>query len=72
MLYLGSAFVERHKRRCGEIHTDTEETAPAVTITLSMAVHPTETIVLPGNIVGWFEAPIYAQVTGYVNMWHKD
>ena len=26
----------------------------------------TETITLPGNIVGWFEAPIYARVTGYV------
>ena len=32
----------------------------------------TETIVLPGNIVGWYEAPIYARVTGYVTMWHKD
>ena len=29
-------------------------------------------ITLPGNIVGWYEAPIYARVTGYVKMWHKD
>ena len=40
-------------------------------------VHPalvpaTETITLPGNIVGWYEAVIYARVTGYVEMWHKD
>jgi RND family efflux transporter MFP subunit len=39
-------------------------------------VHPnpvpaTETMTLPGNIVGWYEAPIYARVTGYVKMWYK-
>ncbi len=33
---------------------------------------PTETITLPGNIQAWFEAPIYAQVSGYVKMWYKD
>src|SRR5678815_3244326 len=31
-----------------------------------------ETITLPGNITAWFEAPIYAQVSGYVKMWYKD
>src|SRR5262245_2852539 len=33
---------------------------------------PTETITLPGNIQAWYEAQIYAQVTGYVKMWYKD
>ena len=32
----------------------------------------TETITLPGNIEAWFQAPIYAQVSGYVKMWYKD
>ena len=32
----------------------------------------TDTITLPGNIEGWFEAPIYARVEGYVKVWHKD
>ena len=22
--------------------------------------------------MGWYEAPIYARVTGYVKMWYKD
>jgi multidrug efflux pump subunit AcrA (membrane-fusion protein) len=43
-----------------------------VTVTLPMAVPPIETITLPGNIVGWYEAPIYARVTGYVKMWYND
>ena len=33
---------------------------------------PNETITLPGNIQAWYEAQIYAQVTGYVKMWYKD
>lgn len=31
-----------------------------------------ESIILPGNIQAWFQAPIYAQVSGYVREWHKD
>ncbi|WP_244441319.1 MULTISPECIES: efflux RND transporter periplasmic adaptor subunit [Methylosinus] len=33
---------------------------------------PFETLTLPGNIEAWFQAPIYAQVSGYVKAWHKD
>ena len=33
---------------------------------------PIETITLPGNVQAWFQAPIYAQVSGYVKMWYKD
>ncbi len=33
---------------------------------------PEETITLPGNIRGWYEAQIYAQVSGYVKMLYKD
>ncbi len=31
-----------------------------------------EHLSLPGNIDAWYQAPIYAQVSGYVKMWHKD
>ncbi len=27
---------------------------------------------LPGNVTAWNEAPIYAQVSGYVTHWYKD
>jgi membrane fusion protein (multidrug efflux system) len=33
---------------------------------------PQRTLTLPGNIEAWYEAPIYAQVTGYVAQWFKD
>jgi RND family efflux transporter MFP subunit len=43
-----------------------------VAVVLPKPVAPTETITLPGNVVGWYEAPIYARVSGYVKMWYKD
>ena len=30
------------------------------------------TLTLPGNVAAWNEAPIYAQVSGYVTKWYKD
>jgi membrane fusion protein, multidrug efflux system len=33
---------------------------------------PLRTLTLPGNIDAWYEAPIYAQVSGYVLHWFKD
>ena len=49
-----------------------EEAIVTVAVVSAKPLPRTETIVLPGNIVGWYEAPIYARVTGYVKMWHKD
>ena len=49
-----------------------EDAVPTVAIVTPKPGSPTETITLPGNIVGWYEAPMYARVTGYVKMWYKD
>lgn len=43
-----------------------------VAITHAKTSAPTDTITLPGNIVGWNEAPIYARVEGYVKAWYAD
>ena len=49
-----------------------EDAVPTVAVVSPKPVPATETITLPGNIVGWYQAPIYARVTGYVKMWYKD
>jgi RND family efflux transporter MFP subunit len=55
------------------LHSHTLEGAvPTVAVVSPKPVPATETITLPGNVVGWYEAPIYARVTGYVKMWYKD
>ncbi len=48
------------------------DAVPIVAIINPKPLPPTQTITLPGNIQGWFEAPIYAQVSGYVKMWYTD
>lgn len=32
----------------------------------------TRSVVLPGTVRAWYEAPIYAQVSGYVQSWNED
>jgi len=55
------------------LHNKTlEDAVPTVAVVSAKPLPGSESIVLPGNIVGWYEAPIYARVTGYVKMWHKD
>jgi RND family efflux transporter MFP subunit len=49
-----------------------EGAVPAVAITNARPGPKTETITLPGNIDAWYQAPIYAQVSGYVKMWYRD
>jgi RND family efflux transporter MFP subunit len=49
-----------------------ENAVPTVAVVSPKPVPATESITLPGNVVGWYEAPLYARVTGYVKMWYKD
>ncbi len=49
-----------------------ESAVPTVAVVHPTPLPATESVTLPGNIVGWYEAPIYARVTGYVKMWYRD
>jgi membrane fusion protein, multidrug efflux system len=52
--------------------TADQEAVPQVQIIYPQSGPPTHTLDLPGNIDAWYQAPIYAQVSGYVKMWYKD
>ena len=52
--------------------TTIESAIQRVSVINPKLLPPNETITLPGNIQAWYEAQIYAQVTGYVKMWYKD
>ena len=45
---------------------------PSVALIPAKPSPPTDSITLPGTIEGWYEAPIYARVEGYVKAWYKD
>ncbi len=46
--------------------------APSVELIHPERGPPTRSLDLPGNVNAWYEAPIYAQVAGYVQSWTKD
>lgn len=72
MFYVGYRIYEG-RIEAADLRTETLEGAiPTVAIIQAMPLPPNETITLPGNVQAWFEAPIYAQVSGYVKMWYKD
>lgn len=72
LLYLGYRVHETRSDAASLRERTLEDAVPTVAVVSPKPVPPTETITLPGNIVGWYEAPIYARVTGYVKMWYKD
>lgn len=72
MLYFGYRIYEGNLNAAQLREKTLEDAVPTVAIINPKPVDPTETITLPGNISAWFEAPIYAQVSGYVKMWYKD
>jgi RND family efflux transporter MFP subunit len=72
VLYLGYRTYESRGDAALLREQTLEDAVPTVAVVFPTPVPATETIMLPGNIVGWYEAPIYARVTGYVKMWYKD
>ncbi|HXX73730.1 MAG TPA: efflux RND transporter periplasmic adaptor subunit [Nitrospiraceae bacterium] len=72
LLYLGFRIYEGKSDAVALQQKTVEDAVPTVAIVNPMPADTSETITLPGNITAWFEAPIYAQVSGYVKMWYKD
>jgi len=72
VLYLGYRMYESGSDAALLRKQTLQDAIPTVAVVLPTPVPATESITLPGNIVGWYEAPIYARVTGYVKMWYKD
>ena len=72
VLYVGYRVYES-RSDAAQLRTRTiEESVPTVAVIHPKPIPATESITLPGNVVGWYEAPMYARVTGYVKMWYRD
>jgi RND family efflux transporter MFP subunit len=71
-LYLGYRFYGGQLEAAALQEHTLERAIPTVAITQARPADANDTITLPGNIQAWYEAQIYAQVSGYVKMWHKD
>jgi membrane fusion protein (multidrug efflux system) len=49
-----------------------EQAIPSVEIIVPQPGPAKRSIVLPGTVRAWYEAPIFAQVSGYVRSWNED
>ncbi|HEX8750417.1 MAG TPA: hypothetical protein VF732_04825, partial [Nitrospira sp.] len=63
-LYLGYRIYESRSDDAALRDETSEDAIPTVAVVSPKPVPASESITLPGNIVGWYEAPIYARVTG--------
>ncbi len=52
--------------------TAEDASLPKVTLVSPEKGPTSRTLTLPGETQAWFTAPIFAQVTGYVEKWYKD
>jgi len=53
-------------------HQTQEDAVERVHLIAPERAPPLRTLDLPANIHAWYQAPIYAQVAGYVDKWYKD
>jgi RND family efflux transporter MFP subunit len=49
-----------------------EQAIPTVAVITPQAGAATQRLVLPGTVQAWYEAPIYARVSGYLKNWNFD
>ncbi len=49
-----------------------EEAIPTVEVIHPKAGAKTQDVVLPGDVEAYFDAPIYARVSGYLKTWYRD
>ncbi|MDI2090703.1 efflux RND transporter periplasmic adaptor subunit [Commensalibacter oyaizuii] len=72
VVYTGFEIIQRQQH----VHELTKQ-AKEDSIPRVQYIHPqtgpsVRNLTLPGNVTAWYQAPIYAQVSGYVQRWYKD
>lgn len=50
----------------------TREGVPSVTVISPGKGEAQQTLILPSNLEAWYDAPIYARVSGYLKKWYVD
>jgi len=69
---LAYGFVVRHVRLTQLERIARESAVLPVEIISPKAGPATQSLSLPGTLSAWYEAPIFAQVSGYVRNWYED
>jgi membrane fusion protein (multidrug efflux system) len=65
-------LVEREWSLAAVARVSDEQAIVPVQVTSPQRGPATRPLVLPGTVRAWYEAPIFAQVAGYVHSWNED
>ena len=65
-------LVQRHSAYVQLAQETAHDAVPVVQVIYPQQGPDERKLSLPANIAAWYQAPIYAQVSGYVKMWYKD
>ncbi|WP_236646619.1 efflux RND transporter periplasmic adaptor subunit [Aristophania vespae] len=68
----GWGIIERSIHMHNLVQETEDASIPRVALVMPQPGPKMRTVSLPANLAAWYEAPIYAQVSGYVKMWYKD
>ena len=63
---------KRHNNDNVLARTTQENAAPSVIALAPQAGAPVDTILLPGNVTAYTDAPLYARTSGYLKHWYYD
>jgi RND family efflux transporter MFP subunit len=72
VVFGGMGIWKRHHNNEVLADTTQREAAPSVIAIQSRAGQPTDTLILPGNVTAFSDAPLYARTSGYVTKWYYD
>lgn len=65
-------LVERERSLAAVARVSNEQAVVPVQVISPQRGPSTRPLVLPGTVRAWYEAPIFAQVAGYVQSWNED
>jgi membrane fusion protein, multidrug efflux system len=65
-------IVERERSLAAVARISNEQAITPVQVISPQRGPATRPLVLPGTVRAWYEAPIFAQVAGYVHSWNED
>ncbi|HTB68753.1 MAG TPA: efflux RND transporter periplasmic adaptor subunit [Steroidobacteraceae bacterium] len=69
---IGFGLIAREHALAALTHVASEQAIVPVQVISPQRGPATRPLVLPGTVRAWYEAPIFAQVAGYVSAWNED
>ena len=68
---IGYLLVQRARNAVRIQNDATYDRIPDVALVHPKLAPPTLTMTLPGPVTAWFVSPLYAHVSGYVEVWYR-